>query len=166
MPLPILFDANGPVGFSPRGEPEFATCNDLLRQMDRYGKYGTGEEVFERVAAMARGLRVSGTSEFSGLDAPPDFRRARVLITKAKKLFPQLDPAGFTEWSGDRPVLPDTLPVIGRSPHHKNAIYAFGHSQVGLSLGGITGKLVADIVAGRPPSIDLTPYRVDRFERG
>ncbi len=124
--------------------------------MDPAGKMG--------ITPMARGLRVSGTSEFSGLDAPPDFRRARVLITKAKKLFPQLDPAGFTEWSGDRPVLPDTLPVIGRSPHHKNAIYAFGHSQVGLTLGGITGKLVAEIAAGRPPSIDLTPYRVERFQ--
>lgn len=123
--------------------------------MDPAGKMG--------ITPMARGVRVSGTSEFSGLEAPPDFRRARVLITKAKKLFPTLDPAGFTEWSGDRPVLPDTLPVIGRSPVHKNAIYAFGHSQVGLTLGGITGKLVAEIVADRTPSIDLNPYRVDRF---
>lgn len=123
--------------------------------MDPAGKMG--------ITPMARGVRVSGTSEFSGLDAPPDYRRARVLITKAKKLFPTLDPAGATEWSGDRPVLPDTLPVIGRSPVHKNAIYAFGHSQVGLTLGGITGKLVAEIVAGRPSSIDLGPYRADRF---
>ncbi len=117
------------------------------------------------ITPMARGLRASGTSEFSGVDSPPDFRRARVLITKTKKLFPTLDATGLTEWAGDRPVLPDTVPVIGRSPIHKNAIYAFGHSQVGLSLGGITGKLVADIVSGRPPSIDLAPYRVDRFER-
>ncbi|MFO0996569.1 MAG: FAD-dependent oxidoreductase [Alphaproteobacteria bacterium] len=115
------------------------------------------------ITPMSRGLRASGTSEFSGVDAPPDFRRARVLITKTTKIFPKLDSEGFTEWAGDRPVLPDTMPVIGRSPIHRNAVYAFGHSQVGLSLGGITGRLVAEVVDGRMPSIDLTPYRVDRF---
>ncbi|MFN0043554.1 MAG: NAD(P)/FAD-dependent oxidoreductase [Alphaproteobacteria bacterium] len=123
--------------------------------MDPNGKMG--------VTPMAPGLRVSGTSEFAGLDAAPNFARARVLITKARKIFPALKAEGFTEWAGDRPALPDTLPVIDRASRHANVFYAFGHSQLGLTLAGITGKLVAELVAGRPPSLNLAPYRVGRF---
>ncbi len=115
------------------------------------------------VTPMEMGLRAGGTSEFAGLDAPPNWRRAETLVTWSRGLFPALDTAGHTRWSGDRPLLPDTLPAIGPSPHFANAYYAFGHSHVGLALGGMTGRLIADLVAGRTPGIDLTPYRIDRF---
>ncbi len=115
------------------------------------------------ITPMAMGVRFGGTSEFAGVDAPPDYRRTRALVARAKRLFPGLDASGSTEWAGDRPLLPDSLPAIGPSPRHKNVIYAFGHSHIGMALGGITGKLVAELVADRPASLDLKPYRIDRF---
>jgi D-amino-acid dehydrogenase len=59
--------------------------------------------------------------------------------------------------------MPDSIPVIGPSPRHHNAIFAFGHGHIGLSLGARTGALVADLLSGRDPGLDLRPYRVDRF---
>jgi len=53
--------------------------------------------------------------------------------------------------------------VIGRSRHNPNLIFAFGHHHLGLTLGGITGKLVSEIAAGAIPSLDVTPFRPDRF---
>jgi D-amino-acid dehydrogenase len=64
---------------------------------------------------------------------------------------------------GPRPSLPDSKPVIGRSPRFPNVFFAFGHDHIGLSLAGITGKLIGELAAGRPPSVDLTPFRPDRF---
>lgn len=115
------------------------------------------------VTPMVMGLRLGGTSEFAGLDTPPDWRRARAILENAKRIFPTLKTLGYTQWAGDRPLLPDSLPVIGPSPHRSNVIYAFGHSHIGLAAGAMTGRLVADLVAGRSPSIDLHPFRIDRF---
>jgi len=71
-------------------------------------------------------------------------------------------PAGQV-WRGPRPLTPDGLPVIGRSPRHPNVVFATGHCMLGLSLGPVTGKLVAELCAGETPSHDLEPLRVDRF---
>jgi D-amino-acid dehydrogenase len=59
--------------------------------------------------------------------------------------------------------MPDSTPVIGRATQFENVYYAFGHGHVGLSGGAPTGRLIADMVAGRPSRIDLDPYRPDRF---
>jgi glycine/D-amino acid oxidase-like deaminating enzyme len=64
---------------------------------------------------------------------------------------------------GYRPSTPDSIPVIGRSSRCDVVVYAFGHGHLGLTLGPITGRLVASIVAGRPPEVDVTPYRPGRF---
>lgn len=64
---------------------------------------------------------------------------------------------------GHRPCLPDSLPVIGPSPAFPQVFYAFGHGHLGLTMAAITGRLVADLVAGRAPPIDMAPYRADRF---
>ena len=61
------------------------------------------------------------------------------------------------------PTLPDYLPVIGKSPRHPNVWFAFGHQHLGLSLGARTGQLVAQMVAGQSPDVDLKPFRIDRF---
>jgi glycine/D-amino acid oxidase-like deaminating enzyme len=74
-----------------------------------------------------------------------------------------LSAEGATRWMGFRPTLPDSLPVIGAAPCARNAWFAFGHQHLGLTLGAITGQLVAELVAGRAPAIDLAPYRPDRF---
>ena len=109
------------------------------------------------------GLRIAGTVELGGLDAPPNPARAEVLLWRGRRLFGTLDDRGRSDWMGFRPSMPDSLPVIGRSMRHRNAYLAFGHGHIGLTLAAITGRLVAALVEGREPGLDLTPYRPDRF---
>ncbi len=112
---------------------------------------------------MAVGLRIAGTVEFGGLEAPPDMRRARALLRHGRALFPGLCDSGASTWMGFRPSLPDSLPVIGRARPGVEAWLAFGHGHLGLTEGAITGRLVAEMIAGRAPAIDVAPYRPDRF---
>ncbi len=111
------------------------------------------------------GLRIGGAAEFAGLDARPDFRRSDALVTLARRYLPGLDARGAVRWMGHRPATPDSLPVIGRSRRRAEVVYAFGHGHLGLTLGPTTGRLVADIVAGRPPPLDLSPFSIARFAR-
>lgn len=112
---------------------------------------------------METGLRIGGTIEVAGLDPKPNFKRADIIAEKAKTVLPGLDTSDGKQWMGPRPFMPDTMPVIGRAPAHDNVVMAFGHGQVGMTLGATTGKLVAELVTGRKPSIDLSPYRSTRF---
>lgn len=112
---------------------------------------------------MEKGLRTGGNVEFAGLGTPPDFRRPARQIENVRRLYPHLRAEPHTKWSGDRPMMPDSLPVIGRSPAHRNVIHAFGHGQYGLALAAATGRLVADVAAERPTPVDLAPFRIDRF---
>lgn len=112
---------------------------------------------------MAGGLRIAGTVEFAGLAAPPDFRRARRLLEQGRQMYPALDTTHFSEWMGHRPCLPDSLPVIGPAPGHPDVLLAFGHGHNGMTSGPVTGRVIADLVAGRPPFIDIAPYRAERF---
>ena len=115
------------------------------------------------VTPMLGGIRAGGIAEFAGVEAPPDSAIARRVRRHAQALFPDLGNEGITEWMGPRPSHPDSKPVIGRSPRHRNAWFAFGHDHLGLTMGGITGKLVSELVAGKRPSVDLAPFRPDRF---
>ena len=112
---------------------------------------------------MEGGLRVAGTVEFAGLEAPPDYRRARKLLAQVKSLYPRVRAEAFTEWMGHRPCLPDSLPVIDRASGHEGLFLAFGHGHNGMTSGPVTGRLVADLVAGRQPLIDLAAYSAGRF---
>jgi D-amino-acid dehydrogenase len=111
------------------------------------------------------GLRIAGTAEFASLDAAPDYRRARVLLKQARNYLEGLNTEGATEWMGRRPIMPDSQPVISASPKHANVFYAFGHGHYGITQGPTTGRLVAELAAGAKPSIDLEPFRFDRFKR-
>ena len=115
------------------------------------------------VTPMEMGVRVAGQAEFAGIYAEPDYQRAQVLETHMKRMFPQVRTADSTRWMGRRPAMPDSLPVIGPSVKRKNVYYAFGHGHLGLCGGAPTARLIADLVAGRRPAIDLTPFRVNRF---
>jgi len=115
------------------------------------------------VTHMKEGIRAAGIAEFAALDAPPDMAIARRVGRQAQALLPRLKGEPGREWMGPRPSHPDSKPVIGRSPRHANAWFAFGHDHIGLALAGITGKLVGELVAGRTPSVDLAPFRPDRF---
>jgi len=115
------------------------------------------------VTPMETGLRIAGQSEFAGVNAEPDFDRAEILAKHMRRVFPDISSADTTQWMGRRPSMPDSLPVIGRSTRFANAWYAFGHGHVGLCSGAPTGRIVSDLVAGRTPAIDVSPYRPNRF---
>jgi D-amino-acid dehydrogenase len=115
------------------------------------------------VTPTAGGIRVGGTVEMAGLDAPPDFRRARVLVRRAKEALPDLRVDETSEWMGHRPALPDTVPIIGPSARTRGVYYATGHGHLGLTYAATTARLIADLMTGVTPPIDMTPYRVNRF---
>lgn len=115
------------------------------------------------VTPTAGGIRVGGTVEMAGLDAPPDYRRAKILVKRAREALPELKAEGVTEWMGHRPALPDTVPVMGPSAKRRNVWYATGHGHLGLTYAATTGRLMADLVMGVQPPVDMKPYRVDRF---
>jgi D-amino-acid dehydrogenase len=115
--------------------------------------------------SMNAGLRCAGTAEFAAPDRPLRPARVAAIERVAKAALPGLRTAEATPWVGPRPSLPDTLPVIGRSHLHPRVIFAFGHGHTGLTASAKTAQIVADIVAGETPSIDITPFRPDRFGR-
>ncbi len=112
---------------------------------------------------MEHGVRFAGTVEVAGLDAAPDYSRADILLAHGREMLPGLKGGEVTKWMGHRPCLPDSVPVIGRSPKVRNVTFAFGHGHIGLITSASTGKLVSEIVTGRPTFTDPAPYRVDRF---
>ena len=117
---------------------------------------------------MVDGLRIGGTVELASLDAPPNYERARMFYERGRAVLPDLPPTEsieLTRWMGFRPTLPDYLPALGPSPHHRNVWFAFGHQHLGLSLAARTGELIATLVRGEPTDIDTTPFRIDRFRR-
>lgn len=115
------------------------------------------------ISKIGDGLRVGGAVELGGLDLPPNYKRAEILLRKAKSFFPELDINGGTQWMGFRPSMPDSLPVIGASPGAPRVIYAFGHGHLGLTQSAGTAELVASLVEGSAPAIDISPYRPTRF---
>ncbi len=116
---------------------------------------------------MDTGLRFAGTVELAGLAAPPDWRRARILLEQGRRMLPGLAASHAEErisvWMGHRPSLPDSLPVLGPSRASPDVVYAFGHGHIGMTAAPMTGKIVADLVAGRPASIDIAPFAPGRF---
>lgn len=108
-------------------------------------------------------LRAAGTVELGGLTAPPSPHRIARLIAGARAIFPDLPETPDRSWMGFRPSMPDSRPVIGPSRAGEDVILAFGHGHIGLTLAPITGRIVADLIAGRPPEIDITPYLPARF---
>jgi glycine/D-amino acid oxidase-like deaminating enzyme len=116
---------------------------------------------------METGLRLAGTVELAGLDAPPNWERARVLLKHAHRMFPALAESYAEErhsmWMGHRPSTPDSLPVIGRSRACADIIYAFGHGHVGMAAAPMTGKVVAELISNQTTAIDVAPFAPERF---
>lgn len=113
------------------------------------------------------GLRIAGQVELAGLDAAPDWRRADILRDYALRTFPNLPrdlPGNRVKvWMGHRPSPPDALPVIGPASGCADVVHAFGHGHVGLAAGPVTGRLVADLIAGRASVVSPAPYSPRRF---
>lgn len=137
------------------------------------------------VTPMAGGVRAAGLVELGGLRAGPVASRFEQLDAETRALFAPRDahrstnpksetgtgaspfPLGARDrerdWLGFRPTLPDALPVIGPSSRVPGVLYAFGHQHIGWTLGGITGRLVADLATGKAPEVDLAPFSARRF---
>jgi D-amino-acid dehydrogenase len=115
------------------------------------------------ITPMDAGLRLAGTVELAGLHAPPNYARAQRLVEAARRVLIEVNPEGVTYSIGFRPSMPDSLPVVARSRRYASVYLAFGHGHLGLTLGPVTGRLIADMVGDRKPAIDPAPFRADRF---
>lgn len=118
------------------------------------------------VTPIGTSIRVGGTLELGRGEGPPDPRRVAGILRSFTTHYPDFAPADFAEitpWSGLRPCSPDGLPYIGRFARFDNLVAATGHAMMGVSLGPITGRLVAEIVSGEPPSLEISALHPDRF---
>lgn len=109
------------------------------------------------------GVRVGGAVELGGLKLPPNYRRADILLDKANQFLPGLKTEGGTKWMGFRPSMPDSLPVIDRSPADRRIIYAFGHGHLGLTQSAGTAELVAGLAGEGTTPIDISAFSARRF---
>jgi D-amino-acid dehydrogenase len=117
------------------------------------------------VTPMGSSLRFGGTMEIAGLHQTIDPRRVQGIIKSAVSYFPDFTPSDFANiepWCGLRPCSPDGLPYLGRSSRYENLTIATGHAMLGVSLGPITGRLVAEILQGGKPMIDIAALSPDR----
>ncbi|MBI1778189.1 MAG: FAD-binding oxidoreductase [Proteobacteria bacterium] len=116
---------------------------------------------------METGLRFAGIVELAGLTAPPNWRRADILLERGRRMLPSLAGShaeeSLSRWMGHRPSTPDSLPVIGPARRSPDVFYAFGHGHVGMAAAPTTGKIIGELVGGKVPSIPIEPFRAGRF---
>lgn len=118
------------------------------------------------VTPMGSSLRFGGTMEIAGLDESVNPVRVEGIVNSVSRYFPRFAPSdfeGIRPWHGLRPCSPDGLPYLGRSAHHPNLVVATGHAMMGLSLGPVTGRIVAELMSGRKPSVDIGLLSPDRY---
>jgi len=136
-------------------EPGISISNTIMETGDKFV-----------ATPMETGLRLAGTVELASVDAPPDYRRADLILEKGRRMFPELAPTEINKWMGRRPSMPDGLPVIGPAPGHDNVFLAFGHAHTGMIGGPNTGRVIAGMVTGQPLNLDPRPFRAERFAPG
>lgn len=115
------------------------------------------------ITPLSTGLRIGGAVELGGLKLPPNYARSKAMLEKARRFLPGLKTEGGREWMGYRPSLPDSLPVIGSSKSSANVYYAFGHGHLGKTQAAGTARLIRDLVSGRAPALDISPFSPQRF---
>jgi D-amino-acid dehydrogenase len=115
------------------------------------------------LAPMSRGIRITTGVEFANRDAPPNPVQVDLALPRARALFPLGEAIDAKPWKGARPCLPDMLPVIGKAPRHPGLWFDFGHQHHGLTLGPVTGRLLAEMMTGETPFADPKPFAAERF---
>ena len=115
------------------------------------------------ITPMEDGVRIAGTVEIGGLDAPPNEQRAKILVERARRLFPDLRADEVRYWMGFRPSTPDSLPILGPVAARPGLYLAFGHGHFGMSGGPPSGRLLARMIAGQATGIDPAAYSIRRF---
>lgn len=108
-------------------------------------------------------LRLAGIVEFGGLDAPPSRAPFELLERNIRAAIPGISWKHKVEWMGHRPSVADSIPLIGEVPGNRGAFLAFGHDHVGLTAGPKTGRLLAQLISGQQPNLDLGAYSPARF---
>ena len=148
--LPVIRERGYHLHLAPRhNEPLGRPC------LDAEGAYV--------VTPMTAGLRLTTGIEFSAADAPPTPVQLDSVLPLARDAFPVGAPVDPEPWLGARPGTPDSLPVIGPAPLHPSLWFAFGHASIGFALGPVTGRLIAEMIAGEAPLVDPAPYSASRF---
>jgi len=115
------------------------------------------------ITPMEQGIRLTTGAEFAARDAAPTPVQFDRLLPRARALFPLGERADNQTWMGSRPSFADSRPVIGAAPNLPGLWLGIGHAHWGLTLGPITGRLIADLVTGATPVVDPAPYRAERF---
>lgn len=115
------------------------------------------------LAPMNSGIRLTTGAEFARRDAPPTPVQVRRALPRARALFPLGEAIDANPWKGARPCLPDMLPVIGNAPRHRGLWFDFGHHHHGLTLGPVSGRLLAEMMTGETPFADPSPFSIERF---
>jgi len=111
-------------------------------------------------------VRIAGTMEFDGTTDRFHPERIEAIVRRLAPVLPSVDLSDRTEeWVGPRPMTPDGLPVLGRLRAHPRVVVATGHNMLGMTLGPVTGEIVAGLVSGDGPGVDLAPFAPDRFRR-
>ena len=110
------------------------------------------------------GIRAAGTVEIAGLKKPPNTNRLKMIEREARKILPQLKNVKST-WMGNRPTLPDSLPIIGKSNKNENVLYAFGHQHIGWTLAAVTGKAINELIKGSQPNFNISYFSPERFNK-
>ena len=108
-------------------------------------------------------IGVGGTVEKAGLGVAPDYRRAKMTVKRAKEALPNLRCRDFPEWTGHRPALADTVPILSASAKTKGLFHATGRGHLGLTYAATTARLMGELIAGGRPSVNLHALRVNRF---
>ena len=115
------------------------------------------------ITPMEQGIRLTTGAEFAARDAAPPPVQFDRLMPRARALFPLGERADGDTWIGARPCFADSRPVIGAAPKLPGLWLGIGHAHWGLTLGPITGRLIADMITGAAPVVDPAPYRAERF---
>lgn len=109
-------------------------------------------------------MRLGGTLELAGMDRSVNQRRVQAILAATPRYLSGLDDLRVLEiWRGLRPLTPDTLPIVGSPAHVDNLFLATGHGMIGMSMGAVTGKMIARLVTGEEPGFDLSLLSPDRF---
>jgi glycine/D-amino acid oxidase-like deaminating enzyme len=115
------------------------------------------------VTPMEQGLRVAGTVEIAGLDAPPDERRAKALLANVRTMFPDVNTDGHRFWMGFRPSTPDSLPILGEVAVRPGLFLAVGHGHFGMTGGPPSGRLLSQLINHQPTAFNAAAYGPQRF---
>jgi D-amino-acid dehydrogenase len=118
------------------------------------------------IAPMEQGLRITTGAEFAARDAAPTPVQFERVLPAARDLFPLGDAVEDKPWLGARPCFADSRPVLGRAPGQNGLWLAYGHGHSGLTLGPVTGRLIAEMMTGATPFCDPAPYGAERFDIG